>query len=129
MDLKEMWEKGFVPVENDLYGLFDVKILSGIFTAQNLMYRQWKKKIRNLGGRNIQDGKDCGYFKIIKNESNYILDYKVSQNAWPWNCLLDMIKQVTPDLFVGKISFYILGKYRECGFFSLTRSKTKETEQ
>ena len=123
MKLEQIWEMSKKPDYDYFQGNFEVKILTGIFKPLNWNYKQWDKDIKELVGYNIQDGEIAGYFKKWFTNDGCLLNYNLSQNNNFWNRLNDHIRQLTPNIFLGKIYFNFLGKYRFLGYFTLTRKE------
>lgn len=124
MTLDEMWKIGKEPEPGNLYGDFNVKILSGIFWILNFRYKSWRKVIEWASGKNERNGKVEGYFKKRYIDAGVcIFDYDLPANDETWNGLNDHVKQLTRDDYIGKIYFKLFDKYRFAGYFSLTRVK------
>lgn len=119
MNHNKEWKNGKLPVT--ISGIFDVKILSGLFLPLNLCYKIWQKEISAWKGSNIQDNKIYGYFIINRIQKQFLIDYSPSVNNWIWRRTFSRIKEINSDEYIGKIFFRFFGEYRFCGFFSLKR--------
>ena len=127
LNYKKIWENSTVPKEyNEMFGDFNVKVLTGPFKVLNRIFKSWEKHIPSEDlNANYIDGKEQGFFFLAKHvdseEEIFCLDYNNKyNNGTYWLRMRDLIRMSEPDVFIGKIYIRIFRKdYRFVGYFSL----------
>lgn len=121
MVLKKVWLSGQKPNFDNFQGNFKVEAMSGILLLIELAVKKWTIKIDGLAGYNIIDNKVRGYFGKYFVNDECQLDYSLSQNSKTWSRALNLVRELTPEVYIGKTYFLILNKYRFLGHFLLIK--------
>lgn len=134
--LDAQWKqgKGKVPRVDELWGEYNVEIVSGCGRVLSHLTKTWVKEFYPedvlLHGHNIVDEEETGYFDCFWLGNSMLLEYSAGQNFGIWSRLKDYIRRSEEEgKYLGKIYLRFWGKYRFMGYFTLTKIEDKNEDK
>ena len=121
--LEKTYQNGTPPNPSELWGVYKIKMLTGIFPDLSRFGHIKKFYSMNsnvVGCNSFNHHFKWGYFKVYTS-SKTVIDYDLKVN-WFSRRIKDNVVTITPQkLYLGKFYYMIFGKPRFIGYFTMEK--------